>query len=428
MSRAYRLLAATLLAAALTLQPAQAQTASEPAIDTYYTSRSEAPIWLRDESTRAAARDFVAILRNATLDGVADAPQLAQSVEAAIARAQPSDDKTVSSAWVRFVSALKGPVNGIEYGDPALKPQPPSAEIILAHAAQAASLSDHVRAVAAVNPLYFAIREAAVKQGATNDPHVRATLERLRLVPAEGRAVIVDAASAQLSMLEDGRVVDTMKVVVGKKQSPSPLIASTIHFVTFNPYWHIPDDVARDKVAPLVLKRGVSYLKAARYETAETYKSDAALVDPTTIDWKAVAAGSAPVYMRQLPGSANMMGAMKVPFANRFDIYLHDTPKDARHLGLFAKAQRNFSMGCIRLEHADRLVGWLLGREPTASGDAPEQNVAIGKGVPIFVTYLTANVDAGQLVFVPDVYGLDPAPAAMAASNPPQSSASAAPQ
>src|SRR5439155_3655887 len=109
------------------------------------------------------------------------------------------------------------------------------------------------------------LREAAVKDGATGDPHVRATLDRLRLIPAKGRAILVDAANAELWMLEDGKPVDSMKVVVGKKISPTPLLAGTIHYVTFNPYWHIPDDVARKRVAPVVIKRGVSFPEAARY-------------------------------------------------------------------------------------------------------------------------------------------------------------------
>ena len=67
-----------------------------------------------------------------------------------------------------------------------------------------------------------------------------------------------------------------MKVVVGKTTSPTPLLAGTINYVTFNPYWHILDDVARRKVAPIVLKRGVAYLKAAKYDTVASWSDPAA--------------------------------------------------------------------------------------------------------------------------------------------------------
>ena len=118
-----------------------------------------------------------------------------------------------------------------------------------------------------MNPLYAALRDGRDRAGQQDDPHVRATLDRLRLVPAKGRAILVDVANAQLMMLEDGHVVDTMKVIVGKPDFATPLLAGTIWYVTFNPYWHIPQDVAKRKVAPIVLKRGVNYLKAARYQT-----------------------------------------------------------------------------------------------------------------------------------------------------------------
>jgi L,D-transpeptidase YcbB len=33
----------------------------------------------------------------------------------------------------------------------------------------------------------------------------------------------------------------------------------------------------------------------------------------------------------------------------------------------------------------------------------------MAQGVPIYTTYLTAQVTNGQLAFVPDIYGWDPA-------------------
>ena len=395
---------------------APAAVAATP-VDSFYAARAEASLWLKDEAGRSAAAKLAAILRNAQLDGVSNASELAGSVEAAIARGQPADDKIISAAWVRMVQVLSGPVKGVSFGDPALAPKAPSPAEILAEAANAPSLAAHVETVAAVNPLYSALREAAVKQGSAGDPRVAATLERLRLIPAKGRAIVVDVAGARMSTLEDGRVVDTMKVIVGTKKTPTPLLAGTIHYVTFNPYWNIPHDVASARVAPLVIKRGVSYLKAARYVTADGFGRKAQLVEAAEIDWKAVAAGDAPVHLRQLPGPNNMMGAMKFGFENDFDIFLHDTPRRK----LFDKEQRTLSMGCIRLEHAERFARWLLRRDPTPPSDEPEQHVAVEGGVPVYVTYLTANVEEGQLAFANDVYGLDPAPAALASAEAPQS-------
>jgi hypothetical protein len=360
-------------------------------------------VWLADPATREAAAKLPAILRRAPIDGLADGPALAAAVEGALTRGQLEDDKLISAAWVKYVQALEAPVAGMEYGDPALRPQVPSAMTILADCRRAASLATHVDDVAAVNPLYAALRAEALQEGTAQDPRVHATLQRLRLLPARGRAILVDIASARLWMLEDGHAVDTMKVIVGKTSSPTPLLAGSIHYVTFNPYWHILDDVARRKVAPIVLKRGISYLKAAKYDTVSDWLKPEP-VDPSTIDWKAVAAGTEHVFIRQKPGTNNMMGAMKFSFENDHDIFLHDTP----HKELFDKQKRTLSLGCVRLEHAARLAQWLLGRDAAPPSDAPEQHVQVDKGVPVYLTYLTANVTDGKLAFADDVYGLDP--------------------
>ena len=132
-------------------------------------------------------------------------------------------------------------------------------------------------------------------------------------------------------------------------------------------------------------------------------RKNAPAVDPATIDWAAVAAGSRTVKLRRKPGEWNSMGRMKFGFANASDIYLHDTPTKE----LFAGADRNLSNGCIRLADAPRLARWLLGREAVAGSAEPEQHVALPTPVPIYITYLTAHATDGRIAFVDDVYGLD---------------------
>ena len=288
-----------------------------PALDAFYFyDRSGAPVWLRDEAGRQAAARVAEILDHAPLDGLAEGPALAASVRAAIAGGTLGDDAAISLAWLKYVRALKAPVTAIHYGDPALMLVPPTAKQALSDLLAAPSMLARVNQVAAVNPLYSAVRDQAAAAGESADPRVRATLDRLRLLPATGRAILVDVASAELWMLENGQPVDSMKVVVGKTTSPTPMLAGTINYVTFNPYWHILDDVARRKVAPMVLKRGVSYLKAARYDTIASW-SDRQPVDPSTIDWKAVAAGTDHVHIRQKPGAAQHDGGDEVQLRQR---------------------------------------------------------------------------------------------------------------
>jgi murein L,D-transpeptidase YcbB/YkuD len=113
---------------------------------------------------------------------------------------------------------------------------------------------------------------------------------------------------------------------------------------------------------------------------------DARVLSPDSVDWKAVAAGTAQVYIRQRPGPANSLGHFKFDLPNGDGIYLHDTPKKE----LFAQDARNLSHGCVRLEDAPRLARWLLGKDPPVAS-APEQNVLLPQPVPIRISYLDAG-------------------------------------
>ena len=393
---------APVVAPAVTAAPAQLVSSD---VAPFYAAHPTTLVWLKDTDTRAAAANLVEVLKRAPIDGLADGPALAASVETALASGTPADDQIISTAWVRYVQAVKRPVTGVSFGDRTLQLEAPSASAILAEAAAAPSLAAYVASVSTVNPFYAALRADAVATGQQNDPHVIATLDRLRLIPAKGRAILVDAANAQLMMLEDGQVVDTMKVIVGKADFPTPLLAGKIWYVTFNPYWHIPQDVAKRKVAPIVLKRGVKYLKAARYQTVEAFGGDKEVpIDPESIDWKAVASGEVEAHIRQLTGPHNMMGKMKFGFVNDYGIFLHDTP----HKDLFDKAKRNLSLGCVRVERPPALAEWLFKGPPPVPSDDAEQNVRIGEeGVPIYISYLTARPDGDTIAFADDVYKLD---------------------
>ena len=68
-------------------------------------------------------------------------------------------------------------------------------------------------------------------------------------IPPQGRFVLVDAASARLYMIENGRVQDSMRVIVGKPETPTPALKSVINYETLNPYWHVTGDLAQTLIA-----------------------------------------------------------------------------------------------------------------------------------------------------------------------------------
>jgi murein L,D-transpeptidase YcbB/YkuD len=205
-------------------------------------------------------------------------------------------------------------------------------------------------------------------------------------IPLRGRYVLVDAASARLYMIEDGRVQDSMRVIVGKPDTPTPELKDVINYETLNPYWHVTPDLAKTIIAPRVLKDGDAYLKMQGYEIVTGWEDNAKVVSPDSIDWSAVADGTTKIYVRQLPGPANSLGHYKFDLPNGDGIYLHDTPRKE----LFAQDQRNLSHGCVRLEDAPRLAKWLLGKDPPVA-TAPEENVLLPKPVPITISYLDSH-------------------------------------
>jgi murein L,D-transpeptidase YcbB/YkuD len=386
------------------------------AVSDFYASHGSAPLWFKAGAGNGAASTLIEVLRRGQLDNFPAGPALAAQAQALLLRAQTGDpaalnaaDRLLSGAWVQYVQALQTPPTGMTYADVWVTPRRESAGAILARAAVAPSLAAYVRNVSAVNPIYAQLRDAAWTTMQTNggqlDPRVLASLDRARDIPPQGKFVMVDTAGARLYMIEDGRIVDSMKVIVGRNDpsTQTPMLASTIYYATLNPYWHVSADMVRELIAPNVLNLGLSYLKTRGYQVMPADQNDDTLLDPAKVNWRAVAAGREMVRVRQLPGPANSMGRLKFPFPNATDIYLHDTPTKA----LFNKDDRSLSHGCIRLEDAERLGRWLMGREPETASREPEQNVLLPKPVPIYLTYLTAQVENGQLSFVEDGYGRD---------------------
>jgi L,D-transpeptidase YcbB len=402
-----------LAAPAAATQAVNLPTAS--AVATVYQRFGIDTLWFRNGVPSAATIQLAQILRRAPLDGLDAGPQLALQVEEAVRKAASGSkddiaaaERTLSAAWVLYVQTIKRPTPGMIYAYEVLKPQGARPEHILLNAKAAPSLEQHVASVASVNPIYAAIRDAEWARmqatgSTTPDPRVPLNLERLRSIPAKGRFVLVDAGSQRLFMYEDGVPVDSMKVIVGSDKLPTPMIASVMYYITFNPYWNAPDHLVREQIARKTLAGGAKYFNSMGYQVMADWTSNSATIPYETIDWKAVAAGRTRLRVRQDPGPKNFMGVLKFPFPNPEDIYLHDTPAKER----FRDANLAQSNGCVRLEDAARFGRWLLGREPVPPGSEPEIQVQVPRPVPIYVTYITAQPGPQGLTFTRDYYGWD---------------------
>ena len=401
--------------------PVAAPLPSTP-VDRFYSARKDAPLWMANREGQLA---LINLMRESTLDGFARGPQLAAQIEAQVSAAQLGNaaaaktaERMMSQALIDYVQSLYLPVQGMTYGDNWVRPHVPTGETVLAMAARAPVLADYVNNVWNINPIYAQLRQTAVAEAKLPDggqsQRLAYNLQRARFKSPSSKFVVVDSASQKLWMYENGQVVDSMKVVVGKNEQKggvdlrTPMIASVMYYTIYNPYWHMPDHLTPNLAKAALSMGAVKALSYNKYEVVDGWTANPTILDPTTVDWKGVINGTVHVKLRQKPTGANSMGKMKFPFENGLGIYLHDTP----HKEYFAKSDRTLSNGCVRLERAADFGSWLMGKPARPEDTSAELTVAFPQGVPVYVTYLTAYPDAGKIVYAKDVYGWD--------KNPPQ--------
>ncbi len=414
--------------AASAIAPTRTTTVAQPAtgqaVADFYRARNNAPLWLAPASGNAAER-LIALLSTASLDGLnpdryqtAALQQALQSARSGKRKAVERADQQLSEAFTAYVRDLKhDPGLGILYVDRDLRPVSPSPLAALLPAASAPSLSTYVQTMGWMNPLYGQLRQALANHNFASD-HERqlltVNLERARALPSgPQRYVLVNAAQQRLYMFANGQIVDSMRVVVGKPKYPTPMMSAWIRFASLNPYWYVPPDLAAERIAPNTVKRGLGYLDELGYQVLSDWGPNAQVIDPSTIDWEAVAEGKKEVLIRQLPGAHNSMGRIKFMFPNDVGVYLHDNPERE----LFEQAARLYSGGCVRLEDAWRLSRWLFGRDLTWEGAGTEEQVPLPSPVPVYITYLTAMPEGSSIAFYDDVYGRDAARLASMGSN-----------
>lgn len=241
------------------------------------------------------------------------------------------------------------------------------------------------------HPYYRAMRRAYVKE---TDPARRATLaanmDRWRWMPRTlgRRYLLVNAASFEAMLWQDGELAGRWAVIVGKTKSPTPIFAAQVTGVILNPWWEIPSSIAAEGIAAMVRRNPAAAAKRGYIYENGRY--------------------------RQRPGPNNALGRMKLMMPNPYSVYLHDTPAQ----GLFEENIRAFSHGCVRVGDALGLATALL--EPTGAWDREQvdaavatnktQTVSLAEPIPVYVTYFTAEPDDdGNMRYFPDIYKRDKA-------------------
>jgi len=250
----------------------------------------------------------------------------------------------------------------------------------------------------------FQVRHGLVADGTIGDPtraalalpvgerinQLMANLERARWFAGDppGRYVAVNVPSFELVLVENGSTVLRMPVVVGRKDRRTPLLATHITELIFNPSWTVPPTIMRADFLPkmrknqsFVSRRGLQFVGSA---------------------------------LRQPPGPKNPLGRVKFLMPNEFSVYLHDTTSK----GLMRQPRRALSSGCVRLGDALELANQLLADDPRWGPTTRKRfltgwttrSLALREPVPVYLKYQTAwRDDDGDIQFREDLYGRDAA-------------------
>ncbi|MEZ4466415.1 MAG: L,D-transpeptidase family protein [bacterium] len=245
----------------------------------------------------------------------------------------------------------------------------------------------------------------AIAAGVKRDRVASALQAWRQALPRPSTYVQVNIPDYHVELWKNGKRLDRIRVVVGSgkrkwedgkptRPNATPTFHAEIQQVVYRPYWNIPqrileEEVLEEEARDLSPEEQISWLEAKGYE----------VVKP----------GSKWQYVRQLPGSANPLGQVKILFPNEHDVYLHDTPAKS----LFRQPVRAYSHGCMRVQEPLRLARSLL--ELTGQYDDDQvqrwlredeqEIVTLREPIDIFVEYVPVHVDdAGRTWFLPDVY------------------------
>lgn len=215
------------------------------------------------------------------------------------------------------------------------------------------------------------------------------------------RYIWVNIPSFTVELWNDSQKVSTHRVVVGSStkicntrtrewelMNSTHLMHARMTYLVFNPYWNVPPRIEVDEFLPK-MAADPKWLENSDYE----------YVTPR---------GGGRV-LRQKPGENNSLGKVKLIFPNRYNVYLHDTPKQ----GMFQYPVRAFSHGCMRVEKAMDFAREVL----QSVGQYDEKQIAkffkekgehaldLNTPIDVFIEYHTVTVDDdGQPYFLADIY------------------------
>ncbi len=228
--------------------------------------------------------------------------------------------------------------------------------------------------------------------------------------------IVVNIPALRLYAFNDeGKVALSMKVDVGDdfKESRTPVLAGSLEYLVFRPYWDVPLSIQKVDFVPFVAQYP-GYLAEHHFDFTTTTGQSVGHGVVTKEVLAELRAGR--LHIRQRPGSDNPMGMVKFIFPNRYNVYLHDIPEREFQ---FLLGERVVSHGCVHVERPAELAAWVLRNQPEWTLERVQQamhngqnnvTVRLAKPLPVQIVYSTVSAEEdGDIHFYADIYGYDAA-------------------
>lgn len=218
--------------------------------------------------------------------------------------------------------------------------------------------------------------------------------------------VWINLPEYRLQLVQNNQIVETHKVIVGKKERRTPVLSSSFSGIIINPKWTVPPTILKKDLVPkATANRG--YFESNRLTIYD--KKTGKQVDPE--NWNPENYGSYR-YVQQT-GRLNSLGQIKFDFPNKHMVYLHDTNNRA----MFGVANRALSSGCVRVENPFGLAETIFKLEgknilrsemDTLAHYEKTKNFKLNQKVNVHQVYFTAVIDStGSVKILNDIYALD---------------------
>lgn len=218
--------------------------------------------------------------------------------------------------------------------------------------------------------------------------------------------VWINLPEYRLQLIQNNQIVETHKVIVGKKERRTPVLSSSFSGIIINPKWTVPPTILKKDLVPkATANRG--YFESNRLTIYD--KKTGKQIDPE--NWNPENYG-AYRYVQQT-GRLNSLGQIKFDFPNKHMVYLHDTNNRA----MFGVANRALSSGCVRVENPFGLAETIFKLEgknilrsemDTLAHYEKTKNFKLNQKVNVHQVYFTAVIDStGYVKILNDIYALD---------------------